>query len=201
LQAKEWHLPKYGCLISVPDTGQWTSLGTAGMPDSVLVLDDEQGGRTIVLNVTEVERGNTEILGRYARQMEQGMKKAGARDVTRKETVLSVLKAYEVSGTKSVDGRPVTAATRVCVFGRYMYVLTLSSSSGPIGGDEKLRRAIEGFSVPAAVAMQEVQKAREAEAAAGKGRFNIRKYWVSVVALLGAVFLGLWLRTRARRST
>ena len=164
--AKEWRLEKFGCLLSV---------GVA--PENIRQT-------ALVLNIVEIERGDKKILGQYAGQMVEGMNKAGARDVSREETTLSRLKAYEVSGTKNVDGRPVAAATRVAVFGRYMYILTVSSSSGTIAGDEQLQRAIEGF----------------AAAAEGQGRFDIKKYWIHVAALLGAIFLGLWLRTRVKRS-
>lgn len=199
LPAAEWTLADYGCLISVPDTDDWHAVDAPEMPDSVLILEDSTNSRSVVLNVTEIERGNKTVLDRYAERMVEAMKEAGGRDVVKRETTLSGLRAWEVSGAKDVDGEAVAAATRVCVFRRYMYVLTVSSSLGPIADDEQLQRAVEGFSIPIAEALKEAEAAREAEDSSGAdGRFDITEYWYHVAALLGAIFLGLWLKTRKK---
>jgi len=133
------------CAVTVPSGDGWQILPELPLPESIVVLADEDGLRIANLMVFAVPHGGTALDEKFTEGFDQGMFVPPLEKLSSLDTMMGGQAAYQATGTAELEGEAVYSLARVTLSGGFAYKWDVMTTGIDPRADERIGRLLEGF--------------------------------------------------------
>jgi len=141
----ELRFSEKNCAVTVPAEDGWHILPELPLPESIVVLADEEGRRIANLMVFAVPYGGTALDEEFTRGFDRGMFEPPLEKLSSLGTMMGGQAAYQTTGAAELEGETAYSLARVTLSGGFAYKWDVMTTGIDPRTDERIGRLLEGF--------------------------------------------------------